>query len=120
MINDNSTSSYEKLNIYVIIEEKLYSSGNYSEYVPVSSPYSMSSYNADNQINHLDWEKEYQKFPFVGPIHDNSYLMTNCPQVVYDQEGIPGIVNYIVSKYPGCLKISENEISVTVFLRTIR
>jgi len=107
------------MRIYVIIEEKLYSSGNYSEYVPVSSPCSMSSYNTDNQINHLDWEKEYQKFPFVGPIYDNSYLIMGCSQEVYDQ-GIPGIVDYIVSKYPGCLKISENEISVTVFLRAIR
>ncbi len=97
MINDNSTAPYEKekVNISTIIEEKLYSSGNCSEFVYVSSPCSMSSYNTDNQVNHLDWEEEYQKLPFVGPIYDNSYLITGCSQEVYDQ-GVPGIVNYII------------------------
>lgn len=120
-MNHNSTSvceTYEKININIRIEEKNYSSGGHSADIYVATPYSMSSYDSDNQVDHSEWETEFQEFPFIGPIADNSYLIMGCPQEVYTQ-GILGVVNYI-SKMPNCTKISENEISVTIFLRTIR
>jgi len=113
-----TTYRSEEFNVIMTVEEKNCSSSGYSENILCLTPESMSNYDSENQlIDSSECISKIENSGFTGPlIGDSSYAITNIPKEVIIQ-GVTGVVEYL-SEMPNFKKVSSNQVSLTIFLRT--